>query len=232
MNTVKTIHVGLVVWVALLLGACGEKPVPFAALEQQLGKPPLRHVHQVDQYQFTLDYIPSWSIAAAPLKALQGQGPIQADAVAAALRGSNDSVQFILTVGPRDDLPVTERKTADIVHHHPDRAGYSAHLNHLMYGLNNNIYLVTEDQRKIAVGLYHLDRNWGMSETNRFMLQFPRGLDGEDLAKQASLELVLQHLHPQLVEVRLQLKPNPVAVAEKTAGYVARCLAMPETTNP
>ncbi len=226
----KTNHCVILLWVGILLGACSEEPVPFSALAQQLGKPPLRHTHVVDQYQFTLDYVPSWSVAGEALKALQGQGPIREDAVATALRGPSDSVQFILSVGPRDDLPVAERKTADIVHHHPDRASYSANLNHLMYGLNENIYLVTSDQRKIPIGLYHLDRNWGMGETNRFMLQFPRGIDDQDLAKQASLELVLQHLHPQLVEVRLQLNPNPVAVAEKTSAYLSRCLAMPKET--
>lgn len=228
----NTNHRVVLLLIAILLGACSEKLVPFSALEQQVGKPPLRHVHIVDQYQFTLDYVPSWSVAGEPLKALQGKGPIREDAVAAALRGPGDLVQFILSVGPRDDLPMTERKTADIVHHHPDRASYSANLNHLMYGLNENIYLVTPDGRKVPVGLYHLDRNWGMGETNRFMLQFARGVENEDLAKSASLELVLQHLHPQLVEVRLQLNPNPVAAAEKTAAYLARCLAMPEPTNP
>ncbi|CAM2010950.1 hypothetical protein [Acanthopleuribacter pedis] len=212
--------------IALLAAGCGAPPVPFHTMLAQLGQAPLRHEHVEKQYLFTLDYRPSWSFVIDDLKALQQDPPIQTAAVADLVRNHRDSVQFVLSVGPRPDLPEAERKSADIVHFHPDQPSYSAHLNKLMYGMNHNIYLVTADKRRVPVALYHLERNWGMGETNRFLLQFPRGRDDDDLAKQEHLELVLQHLHPSLVEVRLQLNPNPVAASEPSPQRLAESLAL------
>lgn len=221
----STLFKSFTLFLILLLSACSTAPVPFETLRDQLGKAPLRHVHVTEQFQFTLDYMPSWSYVMDELEAMRENATVETSAVADLVRGHQDVVQFVLSIGPRPGLPEAQRKSADIVHHHPDRSSYSAHLNKLMYGMSEHIYLVTADKRKVPVGLYHLDRNWGMGETNRFLLQFPRGRDGDDLARQKTLELVLQHLHPELVEVRLQLDPNPMIGVEPAPEGLAASLA-------
>ena len=211
-------------WIGLvLLLSCQSPPKPsFRQHLQGLQAAPYRLVHDEEPFRLQLDYQPPWLQAARELlEDAKQEKPIDPAAVEAHLEQYQGTATFLLTVSPHPTLSPEERKRGDIVAAHPDRDTYANWLNHLMYGMHRYIYLVTPEGEKVPVGVYHLDRNWGMGFTNRLLLNFPLESDSAKLTEAASLELVVQRLYPTLPEVRFAFPENPIRVGNLSAQEIA-----------
>ena len=171
---------------------CAREPEPsFDSLLRGVAEQP--YTQTIDEYPFrvSLTYRPNWYVTAQDLKDLGKQEDIDPNAVASLLDTYKGVVTFVLKVGPHPDLPKAQHKGADIVNSQPDLPTFSANLHHLMYGLQDRIYVLT-DSGRLNLGQYVLDRNWGIGVTNRFLLTFPES-DGEiDLKQEPQFEVVVQ----------------------------------------
>ncbi|MCB1049813.1 MAG: hypothetical protein H6510_16675 [Acidobacteria bacterium] len=207
------------------LVACQKPVVPYSQMLESLRAEPYTTIVDQYPYRISLNYQPVWALAQRDLK---DKVPADTQALGQILDVYRGGVSFILRVGPHPDLPPDQHKATDIVNYQPDQATFSANLHHLFYGLNDSIYIVTESGEKIPVGLYQLDRNWGITTTNRFSLQFPQVFNNEDLSKMGSFQVVVQNLAPQLPELRFDFKQNPVRLANYSLEHLLQALQAPQ----
>lgn len=208
----------------LVISACS-KPMPdYETLARSVSEAPYFQTVDNEPYRLTLKQQPAWVLAGDELIKLKKEGGLNLESVETALKTYDGAASFVLKIGPHPSLPRVDWPKTDIVNHHPNLPSFSSNLHHLIYGLDNRIYLLTEDKTKVPVSLYQLDRNWGLTTSNRFLITFPMKSSDWDLTKDKEIEVVFQTLHPLLPEVRFKYPINPLKHGNYTSGQILESL--------
>lgn len=211
------------------LMSCSGPVVSYGELLEATRQPP--YVVTLDQfpYRLSLHFQPVWASAQRELKE---NPPADEVALAELLNRYQGGISFILKIGPHPDLPTEQHKVSDIVNYQPDQEAFARNLHHLFYGLNDSIYIVTDQAKKIPISSYQLDRNWGIGTVNRMALQFPQVAEGCDLAQSKSFQVVVQNLNSLLPELRFDFSPNPVQVSQISLADLMKSLQVPQAPEP
>lgn len=218
---------------SLAVLACGPPSPDFEELCRRTQASPFTQVVEQKPYEIRMGYRPAWLSEARALEDLaQEEEFVTAEAVDAVLRGAVQSIQFVLEIGPHAELAPNQKRTADIVNFHPDQNAFSANLHHLIYGLGERIYLLTAENERVPVGLYQLDRNWGLGYTNRILLSFPAEYNEIDLRREPRIEVVVQNLNRALPELRFLFDPNPIRKGDYSPQKLARALNQVRSASP
>lgn len=211
----------------VLACACSNKPMPdYETLSRSTSQPPYLQTVEMQPYQLDLKYRPDWILAGEELIALRKSPDLSLEKVAALMETYKGAVTFVLKVGPHSSVPKADWPKTDIVNHHPNLPSFSSNLHHLIYGLDEKIYLLAEDGARVPVSLYQLDRNWGITSSNRFLITFPMTSGDWDLRKDGNIEVVFQNLHPMLPEVRFKFPTNPIREGHYTPAQILESLQM------
>lgn len=208
----------------ILSQACmGPDPVPLETLMANL-KGSVTVEKELMPYQLTAQYVPDW------LRARKSWGADGDPESFQALRDQHDkTLHFVLSVSPSDQLNAAEKAVGDLVNYQPDQATFSHYIHRYTYGMDDYIYLVLDDELKLPVTQYHLERNWGIGYTNSFLLVFPTQVQDRNVRDADKVELVIQNLKDGMPELRFEFSGNPVADADFSSEYLLECFKTKQT---
>lgn len=199
-NTPQIYHwVRLPIWVILLTlcisVACTKYEVnSLEQLEEIAVSPPeeLRKVITQGDFTFTIDYLPTEVLLLSEykhLKELEERNATdqaiaeQKEYITQYRKGYDSSIQFKVTITPIGDFDLIYAKMGN------GFDSYSQWLQKLLFGIQEDMYLETEEGEEVPLGNYQMDRNYGTSKSRTFLLSFPIEWNGKQLLEEDQLKL-------------------------------------------